>query len=253
VEKKLKADYDVCDALLCKGESRNDFIAKNIKRIGIWKAAAESGDPAGQLLYGHCFFYGHGEKEDEETAIQWVIKSAEQGSSQAQCLLGLCYHHGWGVIENYKKAVAWCTKSAEQGHVRAQRLLADYYYYGDGIRKNLKKAFEFYIAAGEQGEAVGLEVLGISCFGKYNESDITMRWSRLGKLDLDKAFYYFQKAAEVESERLPSYRLGFFSWGGSFYLAKCYRYGLGTEKNYEKADEWEQISHEFRERREWDD
>jgi uncharacterized protein len=276
---ELKADFDACDALLCTGSSRGEFISENIERMAIWKAAAESGDAAGQLLYGLCFFYGHGEQKDEETAIQWFLKSAEQANAQAQCSIGLCYHvgmgveeddetaikwflksadqghdeaqyylgncfqKGWGVKQSYEKAAEYFTKSADQGLRAAQRRIADYYYWGDGVKKNLKKAFAYYKAAGEQGEPVGLEVLGCSHFGDNNESSVN--WGKFGQTDLDKAFEFFQQAADAEPEFIASHRLSFFAQGGSFHLEKCYRQGLGVKRSDQKADEWEARNEEF--------
>lgn len=122
-EEKVKADFEACDALLCEDETRDEFIAENIDRITIWKKAAESGNAAGQLLYGLCFFYGHGEEQDDEIATQWFLKSAEQGNAQAQCSIGLCYQQGWGVVENIDAANDWFVKAAVQGHRKASEVL----------------------------------------------------------------------------------------------------------------------------------
>ena len=84
-----------------------------------WKESADLGDACGQLLYGLCFFYGHGEDEDEDAAIEWFTKSAEQGNAQAQCSLGLCYENGWGCRENQNLANDWFKKAATQGHQNA--------------------------------------------------------------------------------------------------------------------------------------
>lgn len=123
-EKKLQLlndDFHACDALLCDGSSREDFIKENIDRIDTWKDAAEAGDPFGQLLYGLCYFYGYGLEEDEEIAVQWFLKSAEQGNAQAQCSLGLCYQQGFGVESDPSIANDWFVKAMAQGHKLACR------------------------------------------------------------------------------------------------------------------------------------
>jgi len=115
----ISSDLQACDDLLCSGESRDDFIEANIDRLSIWKDSAEAGDARGQLLYGLCFFYGHGVEEDEGVAIEWFQKSADQGNAQAQCTLGMCYNNGWGVEENESIANKWFKKSAAQGNSEA--------------------------------------------------------------------------------------------------------------------------------------
>jgi TPR repeat protein len=116
---KVQADFEACDELLCNGESREEFIEVNIERMEAWKESADLGDACGQLLYGLCFFYGHGEDEDEDAAIEWFTKSAQQGNAHAQCSLGLCYENGWGCRENQNLANDWFKKAATQGHQKA--------------------------------------------------------------------------------------------------------------------------------------
>ena len=115
----IQADFNSCDDLLCSEEGRGDFIKDNIERLSVWKESAEAGDARGQLLYGLCFFYGHGVEESDEVAVDWFQKAAEQGNAQAQCSLGLCYENGWGVEKNKSLSVELFKKAAAQGHSQA--------------------------------------------------------------------------------------------------------------------------------------
>jgi len=119
----IQSDYQTCEDLLVQGESRDDYIKSHISRLGLWKQAAEAGDPRGQLLYGLCFFYGHGEEESEATAFEWFKKSADQGDINAQYTLGMCYRNGWGVIPNEKASTRWLRKAAAQGYRAAVEVL----------------------------------------------------------------------------------------------------------------------------------
>ena len=107
LEEVLQHDHETCKILLANGCSRNTYIEVSSGRLGLWKESAIGGNDQGQLLYGLCFFYGHGEEEDEPTAIEWFRKSADQGNAQSLYTLSLCYQNGWGVEADYKTAVEW--------------------------------------------------------------------------------------------------------------------------------------------------
>ena len=97
--------------MLRTGEGRNEWIKKHCKRMKSWQEAAELGDARGQVLYGLCYYYAHGVKEDDKKAVEWFTASAEQGNAQGQFSLGQCYYFGEGVKEDEKKAVKWFTRS----------------------------------------------------------------------------------------------------------------------------------------------
>ena len=142
LEKTIEKDFQACEELLRSGEGRNEWIEKNCKRLAAWQEAAEAGDARGQVLYGCCFYYGHGVKENHKKAVEWFSKSAEQGNAQGQFSLGQCYFYGHGVEENDKKAVEWFSKSAEQGNAEGQFSLGQCYYHG---------AVDWFQKAAEQG------------------------------------------------------------------------------------------------------
>ena len=68
-EEIIQSDYEACDELLRVGGSRNTFIQANCERIDTWREFADLGEPRGQVLYGLCFFYGHGVDKDYATRI----------------------------------------------------------------------------------------------------------------------------------------------------------------------------------------
>ena len=124
-DESILADYQACEDLLAQDESRDDYIKSHSSRWSLWRQAAEEGDPRGQLLYGLCFFYGHGEEESETTALDWFRKSAEQGDANAQYTLGLCYCNGWGVTADEKTSTQWLRKAAAQGYRAVVKVLTE--------------------------------------------------------------------------------------------------------------------------------
>ncbi|MBE74611.1 MAG: hypothetical protein CMM04_09295 [Rhodopirellula sp.] len=71
LEKTIEKDFQACEELLRTGAGRNEWIEKNCKRMKSWQEAAKVGDARGQVLYGLCYYYAHGVKEDEKKAVEW--------------------------------------------------------------------------------------------------------------------------------------------------------------------------------------
>jgi hypothetical protein len=140
---RVVSDFQACDDLARRGQTRGPFIEANIDGIGVWKKAAHSGDARGQVLYGLCFFYGHGIEEDEEEAAKWFRLAAEQGNAQGQFSLGQCYVGGSGIEEDEEEAVKWFRLAAEQGNADAQVALGQCYLGGSGNEEDEKDAPDF--------------------------------------------------------------------------------------------------------------
>ena len=124
---------------------------------------------------------------------------AEKGSAVWQFELGLLYLSGEnGADQDYGKAREWLTKSAQQDYSKAQLLLVAIFHDGLGTNKNSSEAIRWLMKAVEKKTA-----------GKdYNleSNTLAMAYFNLGqsfqfgdgvKSDLDKAFNFFSKAAEL--------------------------------------------------------
>ena len=125
--------------------------------------------------------------------------------TKAMYFLGICYYWGFGGAEqNYKKAIDLYIKSAEQGFPRAQYNLGYCYDLGE----DYNKAVEWYSKAAVE-----------SCYrrnlGECYEYALKQ---------YDKAFAFYKKTSE--DNLYNQYNLG-----------RCYKYGIGVEKNPEKAVE----------------
>ena len=134
------------------------------------KLAGESGHAGAQFNLGAIY----GDKEEIIESMNWYKKSAEQGDKEAQYNLAKLYKER-NII---KEAEYWYEKAANQGLVEAQNNLGNLY----ADRKKYEKAEYWYNEAIKQGDQDALFNLGL-----MYEEDIK---------DIDKAFYYYEKAAE---------------------------------------------------------
>ncbi|RIA83385.1 hypothetical protein C1645_833896 [Glomus cerebriforme] len=162
--------------------------------------------------------------------------------------------------------------AAENGDKSAMNNLATCYYNGKGTEKNLEKAFYWYQKAAEDGnEAAMINLAALAESGNKvamnNLANCLFNGEGTEK-NLEKAFYWYQKAAEnnetftvnnlaVCYKTVVCYKNGeeiennlekAFYWyqkaavnNETFAvnnLAVCYKIGKGTEKNLEKAFYW---------------
>ena len=85
------------------------------KALGLFREAAELGDPVAMYFTGEMYDAGKGVNQDYERAVFWYTQAAEQGDPSAQCRLGKMYRDGEGVSKDSEQALYWYTKAAEQG------------------------------------------------------------------------------------------------------------------------------------------
>ncbi len=213
-------------------------------------------------------------ERDTEKAENWLVKAVGNGSGEAAYIIGLRYYDGERAPRNLDKAIQWYEVSAKRGHIPSITMLgAIYKNCNDGRAK--VKVRDLLTKAAEQGVAEAQYELALCYYGKDMEKTVSWleksakgnffpayeklaffyaaectdegnkkavkaftvaagngcKFSALqlgniyydGRLDVrrepDKAFYWYQKA---ESEGLTG-------------IAKCYLYGVGTERDYAKA------------------
>lgn len=118
-----------------------------------------------------------------------------------------------GVTRNYSEAVRYYNIAAQQGYPPAQCQLGFCYQNGYGVELDMVAAVKWYSAAAEQNYARGLNLLAI-CY-KTGGKGVDINESL--------AFKLFDQSA----------RLG--SPFGQRYLGECFEYGIGVEKDIDKA------------------
>jgi TPR repeat protein len=192
------------------------------------------------------------------------LKDAEAGSATAQCELGFLYSSGRnGAEQNFDKAREWLTKSAEQDYSEAQMLLGTLYHDGIGTNKNSSEGFRWLLKSAEQKQAgknfnlTSNELAAAySCLGKDFQTGEGV------KQDLDKAFSYYFKAAELGDAEAQVLVGSFYSLGisvkedqkesvrwyekaakqgdvtGLCALGECYKEGKGVPQNFVEAYKW---------------
>ncbi|CAB4391867.1 unnamed protein product [Rhizophagus irregularis] len=211
---------------------------------------AEKGDDVSQYYIGNCYCYGINTKKDFSKAIEWYSKSSEGGNIKAMCGLGCCYEYGYGVIKDKKKAFKLYLKSAEGGYRRALYELGNRYHYGNCTSKDEDKAFECYLKAAEKGHNSS-QYLVANYY--YDGKDIPKNeekgfyWTRKAAINgnadaqFKMAEYYINNSiSKNESKAFKWYmKLAKENKLKAIYLvAKCYRDGIGTDKNLKEATTW---------------
>lgn len=156
------------------------------------------------------------EQGQQTEAIEYYRLAAIKGNAEAQYELGGEYDT-YGVIlaRDYKEALKWYKKAAKQNHAEALNRLGELYQYCDEIDKDPTLAFSYYE---KSIFCHPYSLRGMVNIGLCYENNFGTQ------LDLSKAFYYYQKAAEDENFSDAQYHLG-----------RCYENGIGTAKNPEKA------------------
>lgn len=148
---------------------------------------------------------------------QSVEHAAENGDSEAQVILCKQYMNGTDGREvNIQKGLYWLQQAVDQSNPEAIMLLGYCYQTGRGVEKVPYKAEQLFKKAAEAGNAYGCYYYALS-----------LKDSRQHKQpDYEEAFMWMQKAVE------QAYPPESFAE-----LAAFYRYGMGTETNYFKAEE----------------
>ncbi|RIA84906.1 hypothetical protein C1645_698222 [Glomus cerebriforme] len=179
-------------------------------------------------------------------AVEWYSKSSEGGNVKAMYRLAYHYSCGYGVKKDMKKAFEFYLKSAEGGYTHALCAVGDCYYYGNGVFKDESKAFEWYLRASEKG----------FCYYQYLVADYYNNGRYVSK-DEEKGFYCNRKAAisgyicaqhKLAADYLNRDKKKAFKWylklanenslKAIYLVAKCYRDGIGTDKNSKEATKW---------------
>lgn len=223
--------------LLMKGRSYTDALSLLLTSKGFGIATdeeyksildeslerAENGNAEMLGSLGYIYSEGKYVPRDIEKAIIWYERAIENGDAFSAFRLGCAYRFGWNdFTQDISKAVKYYTNSAEMGSLQAMSSLADmledldYNYYEITYEERNRLALHWYEEAAKNGDNLAALTAG----QKHENGTYGI------DIDMQKAFYYYQLAADNKNEMayLP--------------LAKCYLFGKGTALDYKKANKY---------------
>jgi TPR repeat protein len=212
---------------------------------------AESGDADAQLALGVMFLYGDGVLQNDETAIEWIMKSAKQGNSEAQVLIGDAYRLGRGVKNNFDTAAKWYAEAAEKGYRDAQYQLGIFYQFGVSFTKNQQIAARWFTKAAEQGHPSAQYCLGfLYAFGEGvgQNSETAVKWYTKAAEQGYANAQYSLGLAYFHGDGIPQNHQTSVFWfttaaeqghdRAQYNLGVVYSHGKGVAKNAETAAKW---------------
>ena len=181
-----KGDADA-EYRLAQSYIRGLGVAKNhTKALELIQKAADQGHAEAIGAVGYFHANGFGVKKDLAVAADWFRKGAEKGGAKAQLNYGQALLKGRGVPVNEPDGLKWIDKAIAQNLPHACFVKGEFYYHGmHGHAQDYRKAYEYVIRAAEADHAAAQNMVG----SIYDEG--------LGvKVDLEKAMFWYRKAAE---------------------------------------------------------
>lgn len=152
---QLAADQGQTQAQIRYGQclASGDGVERHIAKAGrYFKAAADTGDPDGQLSYG---LYLHDQVRDRETAVKYFELSAKQGYHEAEFFLGAALLLGEGIKPDKRQAVQYFHKSALGKDPKGRWAYGFCLMNGEGIEMDLEEGARFLKLSAEAGDDKG--------------------------------------------------------------------------------------------------
>ncbi|POG74181.1 hypothetical protein GLOIN_2v1578427 [Rhizophagus irregularis DAOM 181602=DAOM 197198] len=159
--------------------------------------------------------------------------------------LGYCCDHGCGVTKDEKKAFELYLKSAEGGYKHAIKNVGVRYFNGQGTLKDENKAFEWHLRAAKKGHSTSQYFVANHYF--YLDEEIAFYWVRKaainGNIDaqFELAEYYLNNSINKDEKKAFKWYLRLannYEYRAIYSVAKCYRDGIGIDKNLELSAIW---------------
>jgi TPR repeat protein len=192
--------------------------------------AAKKDPIVSQYNLGFLYFAGIGVKRDVKKAMELFQYPAEQGHTSAEFGLGVIYLFEPEGEQNCHEALHWLKLAADNHYYEALYVLGMVYFQGKCVKQDHHKAFEFFTKAAnpfyekrpnklvdfydDKGETKSQNILAGMYYYGYGTD-----------VNLDRAFYWFSKAAEQNyPEAIRN-------------LAEFYANGVIVERDLKKADE----------------
>ena len=234
-------------------EQRERRIKKMIKE-------AEAGDVGAMNMLTRSYRFGHDVKADQNLAFKYSKMSADAGDARGVADLACCYEEGRGTKKDVVKAATLWKKAAEMGNAWAVSRYAKCLAEGIGVDQDPKRAAQLFTMCASRPHADPWNVIQIASFylrGFGVEKDEAKAWEWLDKLearaeedDYDRfgaisilATFYMDGEKGVGKDAARAYKMALLAektdtvWGYKI-IARCYKDGIGVEKNAAKAKEY---------------
>ena len=158
-------------------------------------------------------------EDSEQYFLVSLLKHYEdENDANINFRLGYCYDNGIGIAKDKKKAVQFYERSSNAG---ALNNLAVCYEFGDGVEINKQKSFEYYTKSYQKQK------------NQDNTFNLAMSYKEGTGIpkNANMAFKLFLEVYQIDDK----YMLVINE------LIECYKFGLGTEKDEQKAKELEKL------------
>lgn len=197
-------------------ETAFEYYNDEIEELNRLRKSAELNCPLGMTAYGEMMDKMHPFKAEE-----WLIKASNRHQDYANAVLFRHFAYGNRFQDpDYQSAVKYAFKNKKKEHYFSLIQIGNIYDFGIGGRKkNHKKAREWYLKIENEPLAKGY-------IGRHYIYG-------LGGLEKDyqKGFQLLIKGLE-EKPLVPLFL---------YEISRCYRLGLGVNKDKEKAKEYEMM------------
>lgn len=193
------------------------------ERADYWlRRAAEAGSPLAQNYLGYIYLHGlDGMAQDGTSAFYWLNKAAAQDNPQALNNIGYAYSQGITVKADDRAAIPWLERAAALGHANAELNLGSIYLTDESALYDPQLGLRWYQRAAEHGNdqaiaalartyAYGLDGVAVDLeralgylrpaalaggsASQYQYAEL-LADGGTGTKQLDKAFYWYRKAA----------------------------------------------------------
>ncbi|WP_338793762.1 hypothetical protein [Bernardetia sp. MNP-M8] len=180
------------------------------KAIHHFTVAANLDYPVAHYELSKATLYGNGIEIDTQKGLEMLHQDLENEIFDAAVDIALYYEANTDE-RNPEKAFEYMKKAVEDANAPyAMYKLGLYYYSGFGVEENNEEAKKYYQLAVNNNYQYANIPLGNMEF-----------WQETEGSKEENGFEYYVKAAEF----------GYYNYG----LGMCYKYGIGTERNLDKA------------------